>query len=218
MIDLKCTAKTLDGTEVEGWLVKIGERCWIVSRPEVTESDDMTERYCSIWGFIEVNPKTVKRCAKRNEKLEEILDTFSKALKIYPGVKRGDGTEFDYLRKKHKNWQDIIPLLKPAIERQIAWRKNAAGEFRPPWKNFKTWIFNSCWEETEGTAIDEKEASQTHRRIEEQERKEVRDEYEQYLKEQTTEELVKLLPSLSKADWLIREILQAKKDDFAKEK
>ena len=50
---------TKEGKWVYGDKVEIGKSCWIVSRPELTESDDMTEVHCSIWGFIEVIPETV---------------------------------------------------------------------------------------------------------------------------------------------------------------
>ncbi|GAG69762.1 unnamed protein product, partial [marine sediment metagenome] len=77
------------------------------------------------------------------------LSIFDEARKIYPGTRLGLQTEFDNFVQKHKDWQEILPLLKPAVECQIAdrKRKKAANEFVPAWKNFKTWINNRCWEE-----------------------------------------------------------------------
>ncbi len=73
-------------------------------------------------------------------------DQFEQARKLYPGTTRGLPTEFDNFRK-HKDWKDILPLLIPAIEAQIAWRKSAKnGEFREAWKHFRTWINQSWWE------------------------------------------------------------------------
>lgn len=81
----------------------------------------------------------------KNDKKKD-MTIFEEARKLFPGNKRGLETEYDYLRKKHTDWEVVIPLLKPAIEAQIAWRQNANGEFRPPWKDFKSWTYNRYWE------------------------------------------------------------------------
>ena len=72
---------------------------------------------------------------------------FNDARILYRGVKRGCETEFANLRKKHKKWRDILPLLKTAIEKQIKWRAQALNRFRPDWKHFQTWRNQSCWED-----------------------------------------------------------------------
>ena len=74
-------------------------------------------------------------------------DKFEQARLLFPGTKRGYDTEFKDLAKKHKDWRKVLSLLVPAIQQQIKWRVNANGEFRPPWKNFKTWLYQRCWEE-----------------------------------------------------------------------
>lgn len=79
----------------------------------------------------------------------EGFNKFALALKIYPGVKRGARTEFDYFRKTHKDWQVVLDLLEPAIiklKKVYAWLKGS-NRFCPPYKNFKTWTYNRCWEE-----------------------------------------------------------------------
>jgi len=40
-----------------------------------------------------------------------------------------------------------LPILLTAIKKQIAWRKNANGEFRPEWKHPATWLNKGCWED-----------------------------------------------------------------------
>jgi len=80
------------------------------------------------------------------EKLKKAKEIFEQARKIYPGTKRGLDTEFVYFCKMHKDWRDVLPLLKPAIERQISYRKKAKG-FVPEWKHFKTWLYSKSWEE-----------------------------------------------------------------------
>ena len=52
------------------------------------------------------------------------------------------------IKKKYKDWEEIIPKLEPAIEAQKKWRlKVPSGEFVPNWKHFKTWINSRSWEE-----------------------------------------------------------------------
>jgi len=73
---------------------------------------------------------------------------------LYGGVKKGLDTEFENFTKKHKDWKEIIPLLKTAIEKQKLWREQNKGKtvdgrpvFIPEWKNLQTWINQRCWEE-----------------------------------------------------------------------
>jgi hypothetical protein len=74
---------------------------------------------------------------------------FDEFRKIYPGIKRGNKTEFDNFCKKHKDWKSILPNLKIAVENQIKLRdiKKSNGQFIPEWKNIQTWINQRCWEE-----------------------------------------------------------------------
>jgi len=81
---------------------------------------------------------------------EDKLSAFDSARKIYPGTKRGNTTEFNNFVKKHKDWKAVLPLIEPAIRKQITWRANANGAFRPIWKIFSTWINNRCWEDEMG--------------------------------------------------------------------
>lgn len=75
-----------------------------------------------------------------------IQDTFEQVRQLYPGTTRGLPTELDNF-KRHKDWRDVLPLLAPAIEAQIKWRKTAKnGEFREAWKHFRTWINQRWWE------------------------------------------------------------------------
>lgn len=83
--------------------------------------------------------------------IQRYMSIFDQGRIIYPGTKRGLQTEFDNFIEHHKDWQMIVSLLQPAIEVLIATRRKATArnEFVPPWKNFKTWINNRCWEEAE---------------------------------------------------------------------
>ncbi len=75
---------------------------------------------------------------------------FEQARKLYPGKKRGFDFEWDNFYKKYRTKiNEITPLLKPAIEAQIARREvlKRKKEFVPPWKHFKTWINGGWWTE-----------------------------------------------------------------------
>ncbi len=92
-----------------------------------------------------VTPNQTNPIQKNPIQDKAIFDIFRK---LYPGKKRGLDPEFENFKKKYKNWRDILPLLKPAAENQIALRaKIKDGEWQPSWKNLQTWINNQCWTE-----------------------------------------------------------------------
>lgn len=75
---------------------------------------------------------------------------FEEARKLYRGTGgrvRGFQPEWDDFVKRHRRRiNEICPLLTPAIEKQIAYRKNTK-DWCAPWKNFKTWLYGSWWTE-----------------------------------------------------------------------
>ncbi len=76
------------------------------------------------------------------------LELFDLARNKFGGARRGLQTEFGYFCKCHKDWKAELSKLIPAIEKEWrvrSWLK-ASNRFCPPWKNFKTWIYNRCWE------------------------------------------------------------------------
>ena len=89
---------------------------------------------------------------KTADEQEPLFLEFESAHQIYPGVKRGSLTEFKQLKKKHEDWKEIVPVLKMAIELQIAAKKKLAKkkEFVPYWKHFQTYINNRSWESSIG--------------------------------------------------------------------
>lgn len=80
--------------------------------------------------------------------LEITFDTFRKKYKQYGGQARGLQTELENLKKKHKDWKAIIPLLSYALEKENTARKNAEikGAFFPSMKNLQTYINQRSWE------------------------------------------------------------------------
>ena len=77
------------------------------------------------------------------------LEQFEIFRKLYPGSKKGLDTEFENLKKKHKDYIEIVPQLPEIIKRQMRIKKakKDRGEFVPEWKNLQTWINGRCWEE-----------------------------------------------------------------------
>ena len=81
-----------------------------------------------------------------------LLGEFDNFRKLYPGTKRGNETEFTNFIKKHEDWKVVLNYLLPALNKQIAWRKEAGltQQFVPQWANLQTWINQRRWEEEMG--------------------------------------------------------------------
>jgi hypothetical protein len=75
------------------------------------------------------------------EYTKEFLDFYS----AYPNKKEKPAA--------FKAWQKLngqrppLETILTAINKQIEWRKNANGEFRPEWKNPATWLNKGCWDD-----------------------------------------------------------------------
>ena len=92
-----------------------------------------------------INKKTNKNSTDDFSELEEAFEVFRKR---YPGTKRGHKVEFENFKKKNPaTWQSIIPMLLPAIEREIRHHEEseAARVFVPAYANLATWINQSRW-------------------------------------------------------------------------
>lgn len=104
---------------------------------------------------IAVNDTVTVNDIKENNANASFLSLFDEFRKLFPGTKRGNVTEFENFKKRHKDWKTALPLLTPAVNAQIASRakKHQAAQFVPEWKNLQTWINQRCWEEViEGAA------------------------------------------------------------------
>jgi hypothetical protein len=72
-------------------------------------------------------------------------DDFLKFYSLYPNKKEKPAA--------YKSWQKLSKTRPPlqtildAIQKQIDWRKNANGAFRPEWKNPATWLNKGCWDD-----------------------------------------------------------------------
>lgn len=90
-----------------------------------------------------------KQTKSEDEDFSDFETAFEVFRKAYPGTKRGYKIEFENLKKKYpKSWCEIVPLLLPAIEREIIYHQQAtaAGRFVPSYKHLQTWINNAAWE------------------------------------------------------------------------
>jgi hypothetical protein len=83
---------------------------------------------------------------------------------IYSPQNAGEGYSVDYITnitsrfgfetefknfKKHKDYENVIDLLIPAIENQSKWKsiEFELNEWTAQWKNLSTWINQRCWED-----------------------------------------------------------------------
>lgn len=81
-----------------------------------------------------------------NNKYKEMFEQFR--IK-YPGTKSGLSVAFEYFKKKVKNWKEVLPLLLPALEKEINYKQQLKNnkQFCPEWKILQTWINKKCWTE-----------------------------------------------------------------------
>ena len=111
---------------------------------------------------------TTKEYNKENNvNKEQYISIFELARKSYLGTKKVAKTEFDNLVKKHKDWKEVLPLLLPAIQKEIEhhrWLKEN-NEFCPSYKNLQTWINQRCWEQEFTKTNTVKESEQEIREI-----------------------------------------------------
>ncbi len=92
--------------------------------------------------------ETETEIEKENKEKDDFL-VFDSFRMSYPGTKKGAKTEFNNYKKKHKDWREVLPLLQPAINKQMIARRKleSSGVFVPSWKHLQTWINQRCWEE-----------------------------------------------------------------------
>jgi len=80
--------------------------------------------------------------------IERQFESFRLKYKSYGGKVRGFQVEIDELKKKHKDWKDVIPMLSYAIDKEEEERSAALrrGEFFAQIKNLKTYLNQRSWE------------------------------------------------------------------------
>lgn len=100
-------------------------------------------KHLAIANAIAIEDENIK------EDIDLFLMVFDNFRKLYPGTKRGNQTEFENFKKKHKDWNNALFKLKDSLLTQISNReeKLKKKQFVPEWKNLQTWINQRCWEE-----------------------------------------------------------------------
>ena len=85
---------------------------------------------------------------KDNDLLSEQKAIFEEFRVEFLGSKRGIDTEFANFAKRHKDWKECLPLLKPAFINQLNYKKACKENnlFVPQWKNLQTWLNQREWE------------------------------------------------------------------------
>lgn len=92
-----------------------------------------------------VTPPSSTSSSSSPIKNNKYTPNFLKFYNLYPNKKEK--------KAAFKIWERLngqlpeISILLTAIQKQIDWRKNANGEFRPEWKNPATWLNKGCWED-----------------------------------------------------------------------
>ncbi len=85
----------------------------------------------------------------------ELAREFELFRKAYPGSKRSLEVELANLKRKFpQNWREIIPQLRPALERLLEYhralaeaRSRGARVFAPNFANLSTWLNNCRWQD-----------------------------------------------------------------------
>ena len=82
------------------------------------------------------------------KELEQMFETFRQKYKSYGGKVRGFEVELKDLKNKHKDWEEVIPMLGYAIDKEAQERSAALrrGDFFPQIKNLKTYLNQRSWE------------------------------------------------------------------------
>ena len=118
--------------------------------------EQFKELFPTLWlGYTNPNNTLIER--EEEGDIEKDKQKFEDARKIWPGSKKGFQTEFENFMDKYKKEKTkIIPLLFPAVEKAIKFRKECErvkASFTPSYKNFSTWINQRCWEEEFPTEV-----------------------------------------------------------------
>ena len=97
----------------------------------------------------QTTPVTEEAAAEGENLLnDEIIELFDQFRRAFPGTKRGLDAELGNLKKKYRNWRELVPLFMPALEKALAWRQEMTdtGQFVPAWPYLRTWINDRRWE------------------------------------------------------------------------
>lgn len=117
----------------------------IYKETPIQRKKDIQKEITATADFLSSDQDQATLCSGINSQVPAIFEDFRKR---YGGIKKGASTEFKTF-KKHKDWKESMPLLLPALEKEISARETARvkKEFFPAWKNLQTWLNQRCWEQ-----------------------------------------------------------------------
>ncbi|MFQ6035650.1 MAG: hypothetical protein ACE5NM_07355, partial [Sedimentisphaerales bacterium] len=147
LASFKTTNKGTIATLIDKTIYDINEEIYSEKLPE--NNGQVTSQQRTNNELVTTNKNERMQERKNNNISSDFLfELFEQAIRLYPGDKRSAKTEFEELKAQQPNWQDIVPALESAIELQVLNRQKLAraGEFVPPWKHFKRYIRDRCWE------------------------------------------------------------------------
>lgn len=113
--------------------------CYIKTKETVKEKRKRPLR------FSVTTKDTITKDTITKENLNPYSPEFLSFWIAYPKKSGSKKAAFD-------NWQKLsggrptIEIILEAIRKQIEWRKNAGGKFRPEWKDPERWIKGKMWE------------------------------------------------------------------------
>jgi len=98
----------------------------------------------------ELNPQRKEKKSKEKKRKENSDFIFSEILNLYQGTKKDFATEFENFKIQFKDWDDLLDLILPALQKQNVYRDycKRSNIFIPHPKHFKNWIKERCWEES----------------------------------------------------------------------
>lgn len=94
------------------------------------------------------NPNSQPKPKQNNKPTDSEREQFEEFRQLYPGKKLGFKKELDNFCR-HDDWREVLPMLKPALEKELEWRKQAKqnNNFVPQVANLQTWINQRRWEQ-----------------------------------------------------------------------
>lgn len=141
-------------------LKKIKDKSLISTLAENCQNEEIKELYRSYNATCTLRRQEKEEEGEKEEEAGVTPDleiSFEEFRKAYPGTRRGLSTELNDFKKKYpKDYKKIIPLLLPALQKQISIREinKERKVFVPEWKHLRTWINQKCWEEEIAVAGD----------------------------------------------------------------
>jgi hypothetical protein len=142
---------TLKGVPAKNYYQLLDSNIFSYLKSDAPVSEKVTNKIVKKQLTSELKSNPLLKNTNMNTEMNTEMNTkdfFEIFRKEYKGSKKGLETEFKNF-KKHNDYKEVLPLLLPALENQIRWKKIELeiDDFTAQWKNLQTWINQRCWEE-----------------------------------------------------------------------